>query len=161
MLGRFSPLDRTCKVDRPSVKKELLGQRRLTCIGVGNDGEGTPFFYLSVIFSKSFSSKNNNSIYFAIEKIDICIRCPLYSIMKYKESQQKVLTLYPPADICKGAKKQLPGLKTIQATFAPAPAKSGSTEQCNCPCRHPPSYPFPALQAPGRACLLGKYEVPG
>ena len=50
------------------------------------------FFICSVIFSKSFSSKNNNSIYFAIEKIDICIRCPLYSIMKYKESQQKVLT---------------------------------------------------------------------
>ena len=54
MLGRFSPLDRTCKVDRPSVKKELLGQRRLTCIGVGNDGEGTPFFYLFCYILQEF-----------------------------------------------------------------------------------------------------------
>ena len=46
VLCRLAALYRSRQVDGASVQQELLRQRGLTCIGVGNDGKGSALFYL-------------------------------------------------------------------------------------------------------------------
>jgi len=40
MLTRFAPAHRTGQLDRTGVEQQLLGQRGLAGVGMGNDGEG-------------------------------------------------------------------------------------------------------------------------
>ena len=46
VLGRLPALDGTGQIDGAAIEKKLLGQGRLTGIGVGNNGEGTPLLNL-------------------------------------------------------------------------------------------------------------------
>ena len=42
MARALSRLDRAGELDRTAEKQQLLGQRRLAGVGVGDDGEGAP-----------------------------------------------------------------------------------------------------------------------